>query len=243
MSTPFQCGLWKHCPDPCKRWSRWPARRSVLTNEMMLARPCWTVGRPCPVRSGNLARVAPGSKVWLVALGPKAKLQQVMMTVAQKVPFELGPRWTSFRFPIPSRRRRPWRRPSRPFRAGSRPIAGVRWMGSASRGAVPLADGGRALGIAEQFPGRRPGEGWARRQPGDPGAHRRRAAPGFGVRRASGRAGLGTGNLPDAANNPQIGMANMRAIMPPCNAPRPPSPTPAVVHSVSCPSSRERRAS
>src|ERR1035438_7646838 len=31
----------------------------------------------------------PGSKVWLVSLGPKAKLQQVMMTVAQKVPFEL----------------------------------------------------------------------------------------------------------------------------------------------------------
>ena len=37
----------------------------------------------------NLAKKAPGSKVWLVSLGPKAKLQQVMMTVAQKVPFEL----------------------------------------------------------------------------------------------------------------------------------------------------------
>ena len=30
-----------------------------------------------------------GSKVWLISLGPKAKLQQVMMTVAQKAPFEL----------------------------------------------------------------------------------------------------------------------------------------------------------
>ena len=39
--------------------------------------------------AANLARNAPGSKVWLVSLGPKAKLQQVMMTVAQKVPFEL----------------------------------------------------------------------------------------------------------------------------------------------------------
>jgi electron transfer flavoprotein beta subunit len=39
--------------------------------------------------AANLARTAPGSKVWLVSLGPKAKLQQVMMTVAQKVPFEL----------------------------------------------------------------------------------------------------------------------------------------------------------
>ena len=39
--------------------------------------------------AANLAKKAPGSKVWLVSLGPKAKLQQVMMTVAQKVPFEL----------------------------------------------------------------------------------------------------------------------------------------------------------
>jgi electron transfer flavoprotein beta subunit len=39
--------------------------------------------------AANLARQLPGSKVWLVSLGPKAKLQQVMMTVAQKVPFEL----------------------------------------------------------------------------------------------------------------------------------------------------------
>src|SRR5512142_279864 len=39
--------------------------------------------------AANLAKPAAGSKVWLVSLGPKAKLQQVMMTVAQKVPFEL----------------------------------------------------------------------------------------------------------------------------------------------------------
>ena len=38
-----------------------------------------------------LAAKNPGSKLWLVALGPKAKLQQVMMTVAQKVAFELVP--------------------------------------------------------------------------------------------------------------------------------------------------------
>src|ERR1019366_7689087 len=38
-----------------------------------------------------LAAKAPGSKLWLVSLGPKAKLQQVMMTVAQKVAFELVP--------------------------------------------------------------------------------------------------------------------------------------------------------
>src|SRR5579862_4602248 len=41
--------------------------------------------------AANLAAKNPGTKVWLVSLGPKAKLQQVMMTVAQKVPFELVP--------------------------------------------------------------------------------------------------------------------------------------------------------
>ena len=37
----------------------------------------------------HLAAKNAGSKVWLVSLGPKAKLQQVMMTIAQKAPFEL----------------------------------------------------------------------------------------------------------------------------------------------------------
>ena len=41
--------------------------------------------------AANLAAKNPGSKLWLVSLGPKAKLQQVMMTIAQKVPFELVP--------------------------------------------------------------------------------------------------------------------------------------------------------
>src|SRR3989338_1494522 len=39
--------------------------------------------------AAHLAKNVPGSKVWLVSLGPKAKLQQLMMTIAQKVPFEL----------------------------------------------------------------------------------------------------------------------------------------------------------
>ena len=41
--------------------------------------------------AASLAAKNPGSKLWLVSLGPKAKLQQVMMTVAQKVAFELVP--------------------------------------------------------------------------------------------------------------------------------------------------------
>ncbi len=39
--------------------------------------------------AAHLAGKCPGSKVWLVSMGPKAKLQQVMMTIAQKAAFEL----------------------------------------------------------------------------------------------------------------------------------------------------------
>ena len=61
----------------------------ALKNEMML--PSWLdpwAGHAL-YEAANLAARTPGSKVYLVSLGPKAKLQQVMMTVAQKVPFEL----------------------------------------------------------------------------------------------------------------------------------------------------------
>ena len=61
----------------------------ALKNEMML--PSWLdpwAGHAL-YEAANLAAKTPGSKVYLVSLGPKAKLQQVMMTVAQKVPFEL----------------------------------------------------------------------------------------------------------------------------------------------------------
>lgn len=39
--------------------------------------------------AANLASQIPDSQVYLVSLGPKAKLQQLMMSVAQKVPFQL----------------------------------------------------------------------------------------------------------------------------------------------------------
>jgi electron transfer flavoprotein beta subunit len=39
--------------------------------------------------AAHLAKQCEGSRIWLVSLGPKAKLQQVMMSLAQKAPFEL----------------------------------------------------------------------------------------------------------------------------------------------------------
>ena len=61
----------------------------ALKNEMMLPAVLDPWAGHALFEAANLAKNLPGSKVWLVSLGPKAKLQQVMMTVAQKVPFEL----------------------------------------------------------------------------------------------------------------------------------------------------------
>jgi electron transfer flavoprotein beta subunit len=60
-----------------------------LKNEMVLPAVLDPWAAHALYEAAHLAKAAPGSKVWLVSLGPKAKLQQVMMTVAQKVPFEL----------------------------------------------------------------------------------------------------------------------------------------------------------
>ena len=77
-------------PDPLQ--SLEPVEGSngpTLKNEMML--PCvldpWAAH--ALYEAGNLAKKIQGSKIYLVSLGPKAKLQQLMMTVAQKVSFEL----------------------------------------------------------------------------------------------------------------------------------------------------------
>src|SRR3974377_1926623 len=60
-----------------------------LKNEMMLPAVLDPWAANALYEAANLAAKNPGSKVWLVSLGPKAKLQQVMMTIAQKVSFEL----------------------------------------------------------------------------------------------------------------------------------------------------------
>ena len=61
----------------------------ALKNEMLLPAVLDPWAGHALYEAANLAAHNSGSKVWLVSLGAKAKLQQVMMTVAQKVPFEL----------------------------------------------------------------------------------------------------------------------------------------------------------
>src|SRR3954465_14065506 len=62
---------------------------SALKNEMMLPAVLDPWAASALYEGANLAAQNPGSKLWLVSLGSKAKLQQVMMTVAQKAAFEL----------------------------------------------------------------------------------------------------------------------------------------------------------
>src|SRR5512140_3375371 len=61
----------------------------ALKNELMLPAVLDPWAGHALYEAAHLAKTAPGSKIWLVSLGPKAKLQQLMMSIAQKVAFEL----------------------------------------------------------------------------------------------------------------------------------------------------------
>src|SRR3974390_3513603 len=61
----------------------------ALKNEMLLPAVLDPWAGHALFEAANLASRASGSKVWLLSLGGKAKLHQVMMTIAQKVSFEL----------------------------------------------------------------------------------------------------------------------------------------------------------
>ena len=60
-----------------------------LKNEMMLPSVLDPWAGHALFEAAHLAANVADSKVWLVSLGPKARLQQLMMSIAQKVPFEL----------------------------------------------------------------------------------------------------------------------------------------------------------
>ena len=188
-----------------------------LKNEMVLPAVLDPWAACALYEAAHLAAKIPGSKVWLVSLGPKAKLQQVMMTVAQKVPFELvaldGPA-SGFSDSFET---------AAALAAGIEAIAGLDrsrvlvfggWE-SASRGAgSTLQMVGERLGIVEQF------QGVDRIAVRDDGSFEILERVEGGKHQVSvcsappAVLGWATGNLPEPRNNPQVGMANMRAIMP-----------------------------
>ncbi len=164
-----------------------------------------------------LAAKNPGSKLWLVSLGPKAKLQQVMMTVAQKVAFELVPVDGPIGgFPDAHSTAAVLAETiaALPGLDRSKLLLFGGWE-SASRGAgVTLQLVGERLGIADQFQGvdqidLRDDGSFEVLERVEGGKHQVSVC-------ASAPAVLGwaTGNLAEPRNNPQVGMTNMRTIMP-----------------------------
>jgi electron transfer flavoprotein beta subunit len=202
-------------PDPLQTLE--PIPGPALKNEMMLPAVLDPWAGHALFEAAHLAQKLPGSKVWLVSLAPKAKLQQVMMTVAQKVPFELvalDGRASGFTDSFET---------AAALAGAVSGIAGLDrqrlllfggWE-SASRGAgSTLQMVGERLGITEQFQGVDQLTVLAdgaleilERIEG--GKHQVSvcAAPPAVL-------GWATGHLPEPRNNPQVGMVNMRAVMP-----------------------------
>ncbi len=203
--------------EPAAPNAAFPAQPS-LKNEMMLPAVLDPWAAHALFEAAHLSAQVPGSKVWLVSLGPKAKLQQVMMTIAQKAPFELvaidGPA-SGFTDAFAAAAALAATIEQIPGLDRGRLLLFGGWE-SASRGAgSTLQMVGERLGITEQFQGvdriaaRAEGAGFEIMERIEGGRHQVSLL-------SSPPAVLGwaTGYLPEPRNNPQVGMANMRTIMP-----------------------------
>jgi electron transfer flavoprotein beta subunit len=188
-----------------------------LKNEMMLP----NVFDPWAIHglfeAGHIARQNPGSKVYVVMLGAKAKLQQVMMTVAQKLAFDLipldGP-GGGFVDAAETAAALAAAIEAVPGLDKSRLLLFGGWE-SATRGmGATLQMIGERLGITEQFVGVdecliEAGGALRIRERVEGGNHQVSVCAGPPAVLA-----WATGNLAEPANHPQTGMANMRSMMP-----------------------------
>jgi electron transfer flavoprotein beta subunit len=188
-----------------------------LKNELMLPAILDPWASHALYEAAQLAKTAPGSKVWLVSLGLKAKLQQVMMSVAQKVPFELvaldGPA-SGFTEAAEVASALAEAIQAIPGLDRARLLVFGGWE-SASRGAgATMQMLGERLGILDQFQGvdeLKVGQDGALEilERIEGGKHQRSRCAG-----PPALLGWATGNLPEPKNNPQVGMVNMRTVMP-----------------------------
>ncbi len=196
----------------------------ALKNELMLPAVLDPWAGHALFEAANLAKQHPGSRVWLVSIGPKAKLQQVMMTVAQKVPFELialdGPA-SGFAESAEIAAALAEAIQAIPDLDKTRLLVFGGWE-SASRGAgTTLQMVGEHLGITDQFQGVdqltvKPDGSFQVLERIEGGKHQVSACAG-----APALLGWATGNLPEPPNNPQVGMLNMRTVMPALQKARP----------------------
>jgi electron transfer flavoprotein beta subunit len=188
-----------------------------LKNEAMLPSVLDPWAAHALFEAAHLAKSAPGSKVWLVSLGPKAKLQQLMMTVAQKVPFELV---------VVDGSASGFCESSEVAAALASAIEKIPGLdksklllfggcASASRDAgTTMQILGEMLGIEEMFLG----VDELKVQPDGSMRIKERIEGGKYLvslcLAPPATLAWATGNLPEPPNNPQVGMMNMRGIMP-----------------------------
>src|ERR1035438_6371016 len=226
MTTPFHivvCG--SIVPDPLQTLEpvTGPAG-PTLKNESLLPAVLDPWAGHALFEAAELARQVPGSKVRLVSLGPKAKLQQVMMIVAQKAPFELvaldGPA-SGFTDAFETAAALAGAIEAIPGLDRTALLLFGGWE-SASRGAgATLQMIGERLGITEQF------QGVDRITARDDGSFEVLERIEGGRHQVSVCAappavlGWATGNLPEPRNNPLVGMTNMRTVMPALQKARP----------------------
>ena len=226
MNTTYQivvCG--SIVPDPLQTLEPVASPTGLaLKNEMMLPAVLDPWASHALYEAANLAKNAPGSKVWLVSLAPKAKLQQVMMTIAQKVPFELialdGPA-SGFTEAAEVAAALAEAIQAIPGLDKSKLLVFGGWE-SASRGAgATMQMVGERLGILDQFQGvdelKVNADGSLEiLERVEGGKHQVSKCVG-----APALLGWATGNLPEPKNNPQVGMVNMRTVMPALQKARP----------------------
>ena len=205
-------------PDPLQTLEPVAAPTSpALKNEMMLPAVLDPWASHALYEAANLAAQSPGSRIWLVSAAPKAKLQQVMMNVAQKASFELVPvdapaNGFSDAHEVAKLLGQAIQSISTLDR--SRLLLFGGWE-SASRGAcVTMQLVAEALGITDQFQGVdqiavKPDGTFEVLERIEGGRHLVSICEG-----PPALLGWATGNLPEPRNNPQVGMANMRTIIP-----------------------------
>lgn len=217
--TPFHiavCG--SIVPDPLQTLEPVTSPQGpVLRNESMLPHVLDPWAAHALYEAAHLARLVAGSRVWLVAVAPKAKLQQVMMTLAQKVPFEL------VAIDGPSGGFTDAADAAGPLADAIAGIAGLDrsrllvfggWESASRCAGATLQIVGERLGITDQFLGvdrlEVSGAGTLQvLERVDGGRHQVSVCEG-----PPAVLGWATGYLPEPPNSPQVGMANMRTVMP-----------------------------
>jgi len=189
----------------------------TLKNEAMLPAVLDPWAAHALYEASHLAKSIPGSKVYLVSLAPKAKLQQVLMTIAQKVSFELvaldGPS-TGFTCSHDVSAALASAIEAIPGLDRSRLLLFGGWESAARAAGATLSMTGERLGITEQFQGVdslivAPDGAFEIRERVEGGKHLVSTCSG-----PPAVLGWATGNLPEPPNSPQVGMQNMRTVMP-----------------------------